>query len=318
MYLFNFFIYFCIVIFFLNSSISFSAHQSSSKKNIGHITSQKKSPKKKLIVKKKILKKKSIAHKSKTRITQQAKKQLKKPPNRGRFRALTQAKKKKLLANHSHQYSITQSNLPNYLQTHGEKNLVNYIESNINTLRYNSYRFGGTQIDTERGIYSLDCSSYVDHVLKFIYPDAFSSLVSWAGSNKPTTFDFYHYFNNLTQNKKSSWQIITTVEALRPGDVLVFRYKNTKKVRKGHVMFVMDKPQRKAKSFFVRVADAAPYRHSKDTRRPHTSGIGIGTLSLKIDPKTFKPYAYAWSQGAPWRLSKVAMARPLLTKDTHG
>ena len=103
------------------------------------------------------------------------------------------------------------------------------------------------------------------------------------------------------------------VEKLQPGDILVFRYKNSRGTETGgHVMVVMDKPERASDVYFVRVADSAPSRHSEDTRHINESGIGIGTLLLKANPKTGKPSAFAWGVNGYWNKNvKFAMARPI-------
>jgi hypothetical protein len=198
-----------------------------------------------------------------------------------------------------------------------EKNLVDAVHKIIATLRYTAYRLGGTHIDTFHGIYVVDCSTYVDHVLKALYPRAYTSLTSWSRSEKPTSDDYYHYFTNLTDSTQSHWNTIEDVEQLRPGDILVFRFKSKLgNERGGHVMIVMDKPLQQADAFLVRVTDSAPTGHSTDTRMPHVSGIGIGTLLLKVDPKTYQPYAYAWKVGSRWEKNvNFAMARPTTTTD---
>jgi len=207
---------------------------------------------------------------------------------------------------------IIQSNLPAYLLNTNEQRLVSAIYQTVSTLRYSSYKLGGTHIDTERGIYVVDCSGYVDHILNTVFPRAYSSLVTWSGTEKPTSDDYYHYFSDLTAESGSYWNPVDDVEALRPGDVLVFRNTNTAgNERGGHVMIVMDKPKQESNAYMVRVSDTAPSGHSKDTRAPHTSGIGIGTLLLKVNPKTSQPYAYAWKLGAQWKNNVAfAMARP--------
>jgi len=112
------------------------------------------------------------------------------------------------------------------------------------------------------------------------------------------------------------WNTVPKVDALRPGDVIVFRYQtaNSKEIA-GHVMIVMEQPKRQGNAFLVRIADSAPSAHSKDTRLPTTSGIGIGTMLLKIDPKTHLPYAYAWKIGSQFKKNvNIAMARPIETR----
>lgn len=204
------------------------------------------------------------------------------------------------------------THLPGYLLNTIEKNVVGFVQNTISNLRYSTYKLGGTKIDTNRGVYVVDCSSYIDHILKNVYPRAYSSLTNWSGTEKPTTEDFYHYFTNLSPNARH-WNTIDEVEALRPGDILVFRYKNRYGSETGgHVMIVMDKPQQEGNVFKVRIADSASTGHTKDTRSPRTSGIGIGTMLLKVNPKTYQPYAYAWKVGSRWETNAyMAMARPI-------
>ena len=64
--------------------------------------------------------------------------------------------------------------------------------------------------------------------------------------------------------------------------------------------------------FLVRVADSAPVGHGNDTRPSNRSGIGIGTLLLKINDLTGRPLAFAWRAGAYWNSHvDFAMARPV-------
>src|SRR3990167_3645791 len=199
-----------------------------------------------------------------------------------------------------------------------ENRLREFVHQSVTTLHYSAYKMGSAKIDTTRGVYIVDCSSYIDHILKIVYPEAYSSLVNWSGSGKPTSHDYYDFFTNLPSEKKYFWNKIDEVDQLRPGDILVFRYKNAHGIETGgHVMIVMDRPLADSNTFFIRVADAASGGHSEDTRLPHTSGIGIGTLSLKVKPSTYTPAAYAWSIGARWKNNvNFAMARPLPTDFT--
>jgi hypothetical protein len=191
------------------------------------------------------------------------------------------------------------------------RRLVSFVHNTVSNLSYSVYKLGGKQFDTSNGIYVLDCSNYVDNVLHKIYPHAYSSLVATSGSDQPTSLQYYDFFNRLSERPKHYWNRIDDVEALQPGDILVFRKKNTGQGTAGHVMIVMDKPIRDMNSFLVRVADSAPVGHSQDTRQPHTSGIGIGNLLLKVNPKTGEPLAYAWKVGSRWKENvNFAMGRP--------
>jgi hypothetical protein len=196
-----------------------------------------------------------------------------------------------------------------------EQHLVNFVHNTVATLRYSDYKLGGRKFDSSQGVYIVDCSSFVDNILAKVTPNAYNSLVNATASTAPTTFHYYQFFSDLRADSNSYWNKINEVEKLRAGDILVFRYKQTRGAS-GHVMVVMGKPIRDSNVFFVRVADSAPYKHSQDTRQGNEGGIGIGTLLLKVNPQTGKPSAYAWGVGSYWKENvKIAMARPL---DHHG
>lgn len=196
-----------------------------------------------------------------------------------------------------------------------KKRLVAFVKKTVDTLHYSYYKLGGSQFDSKRGIYVVDCSGYVDNILEAVNPDAYLSLVNSTGADKPTTQHYFDFFNRLGYRNNNYWKKIEDVEKLDAGDILVFR--NTSRYRRtmgGHVMVVMDKPVWDDDYYQVRVADSAPSGHSKDTRSNDYSGIGIGTLFLKVNPKTGKPFAYAWKEGANWKRNvKFAMARPVET-----
>lgn len=189
-----------------------------------------------------------------------------------------------------------------------KQKLVSYVKNSVNHLRYSRYKLGGDRFDSYRGIYVLDCSSYVDHILQNIYPNAYSSLVNRTGADKPTTEHYYDFFKELSSKENDYWRKINDATDLKPGDILVFRKKNN---RSGHVMVVMDESKATSGTVTLRVADSAPSRHSDDTRAPKKGGVGIGNLQLKIDPHTGQPSAYSWKEGCRWtRNVNIAMARP--------
>jgi hypothetical protein len=198
------------------------------------------------------------------------------------------------------------------ISTIGE-HMVRFVHSTLSTLRYTAYKLGGTHFDSSNGIYIVDCSDYVDHLLKVTNPPAYLSLVNSSGSDKPTSEHYYHFFTDLTYKPRHYWNKVENVKELQPGDILVFRNKkNSHTGISGHVMVVMNKPIQANNSFLVRVTDSASSGHSQDTRLPHTSGIGIGTMQLKVNPSTGQPSAYAWKLGSTFESHvNFAMARPI-------
>ena len=175
--------------------------------------------------------------------------------------------------------------------------LVNFIKTTVSTLRYTNYKLGGSRFEPSRGIYVVDCSQYVDHILHSVFPRAYAYLVNATGKSWPNSKDYYHFFMRLAAAPEGYWNLVRSARQLQPGDILVFCYKQTHRHAAGHIMIVMEKPTETAhNTVLVSVADAAPIGHSDDTRATHKSGIGIGKMLLKIDPNTGKPAAYAWKK----------------------
>lgn len=204
-----------------------------------------------------------------------------------------------------------QANTPSFVASIGQS-LVDFVQKSVDTFRYSAYKMGGSHFDTSHGIYIVDCSGYVDHTLKAVYPNAYFSLVDSSGSSKPNTMHYYDFFKGLSEKPDGYWSKVEEIEKLEPGDILVFRQKNSHRSAAGHVMVVMSKPMRDGDTYWVSVADSAPRGHSEDTRERHASGIGIGTLLLKVNPRTGQPSAYAWGAGSRWKNNvNFAMARPI-------
>lgn len=222
-------------------------------------------------------------------------------------------KKKTLVKKKTPQKSVTPA--VHQANAHASKKLVDFVDQTVYNLNYSSYQLGGAHFDTHRGVYIIDCSRFVDRLLSKTYPRAYLRLVNATGADFPASQHYYDFFSDLSGgNKQTYWNRVDKIKQLQPGDILVFRYKNLHgRKTSGHVMVVMKKPVRASEhAFFVRVADSAPIRHSEDTRARHESGIGIGTLLLKLNPHTGKPTAYAWQKGGSWKHNVVfAMARPL-------
>lgn len=208
---------------------------------------------------------------------------------------------------------------PISLASGATERLITLVHSTMQRLKFSSYKLGGTYFNSNRGIYEVDCSDYVDNMLHKADPCAYQSMVDSTQSTKPTSNDYYVFFSELPAKTTSdNWQKVQQVQYLRPGDILVFRHKmRFGKSAAGHVMIVVNSPipdPRVPNAFSVRVSDSAQAGHSDDTRPKHTSGIGIGTLLLKVNPETGAPNAYAWKLDAPWEYDmNFAMARPVYT-----
>src|SRR6185312_1196938 len=114
-----------------------------------------------------------------------------------------------------------------------EQRLVKYVHKTVATARHNHYELGGEHVDTKHGVYRVDCSHYIDHILQAVYPRAYSSLVHSTGSARPASQHYYDFFSRLPSVPKRYWSKVEKVKQLHPGDVLVFRYQATDEAAAG-------------------------------------------------------------------------------------
>lgn len=205
-----------------------------------------------------------------------------------------------------------------------QQRLVSFVNNTIDTLHYSAYKFGGSRFDSSKGIYIVDCSNYVDRILHAVSPSAYLHFENSMRTDSPSSSHYFQFFSKLRHDPY--WSKVKNVKELQAGDVLVFkgnsaistnrrharRHRRSSPTREGHVMVVMDTPVNQNGAYLVRVTDSAPVGHSEDTRAVHVSGIGIGTMLLKVNPKTGQPLAYAWRTSSDWKRNVAfAMARPL-------
>ncbi|QLH43287.1 MAG: hypothetical protein HWD59_11595 [Coxiellaceae bacterium] len=80
---------------------------------------------------------------------------------------------------------------------HSEESTTSRIIATVNhtvaNITHNSYKFGGNYFNAIKGIYKLDCSSYVGQVLKIADPSAYASITDWARVYKPVSRDYYAF-----------------------------------------------------------------------------------------------------------------------------
>lgn len=195
-----------------------------------------------------------------------------------------------------------------------DSQFINLVNQSQIHLKRTHYKLGGSQFDLRQGVYNVDCSGYVDELLKRAAPDAFNELTNFSNTARPNTLHYYNYFQKLAYKDQSThWEPIDQVKSLKPGDILVFRYKRLRRRVAGHIMVVLNNArpfQGNPNQYIIRVADSSPYRHSNDTRR--SSGVGQGDMLIKTDHLTGAPVAYAWKVDGPWQNQMLYnMARPV-------
>jgi hypothetical protein len=149
-----------------------------------------------------------------------------------------------------------------------------------------------TEIDEEQGVYKLDCSSFVSIILEKAWPDSLKS-VSVSGKHHPLAVDFYDTIERaaLTEVKTpeatapAHWRRIASMLDAQPGDVLAWRKAELiKGENTGHVMIVAAAPVKEEDGQVrITVIDSSGHGHGDDTRNEDDSGLGRGSIWLRLD-----------------------------------
>ena len=158
-----------------------------------------------------------------------------------------------------------------------------------------------THIDEARGSFDYDCSGFVDYSLAHAAPDALAELRK-ASVKRPLAKHFVNFFDSIPASGHiGRWRRVARAADLVPGDIVAWlRPADSTSKNTGHVMIVHDAvvPDRAhPETIAVPVVDSTAARHGKgDSRAPHTSGLGTGSIVLVVDGSG-APTHYRWTRG---------------------
>jgi len=123
-----------------------------------------------------------------------------------------------------------------------------------------------TVIDENKGLYIVDCSVFVCHVLKKISPLALSSLPIDKSHTHARAKNFYDYFKSLQNGTSSNrhWMAVLSMKELEKGDIIAWKYDPTlQKKDTGHVVIVHERPVFEVPNLYrIRVMDASKGKHA--------------------------------------------------------
>jgi hypothetical protein len=169
-------------------------------------------------------------------------------------------------------------------------------------------------VDKVAGVSDVDCSGFVDYLLKRIVPDQYKQLPIEAGHTRPRAEVYYDFFAGLAQTPKAGWEVVQHFSDLRRGDVIAWKKEAAAQESgdTGHVMIVAQTPVRNgADSYRLTVYDSTKSPHDNDTRAPGTNGIGKGDLFFYVNTED-APVAFQFSSQRHVHQAPIAMGR--LTK----
>ncbi len=191
-----------------------------------------------------------------------------------------------------------------------EKTLYHASQEFLQTLTSSRYEHQA-MMDENKGIYALDCSSFMGHLLKKVSPKAYEALPIDAPHKRPRAKNFYDFLVALPEEKVyHDWIHLSTFSAVEKGDIIVWKYdQSLGKKDTGHVVMVYEKPlKEKEGRYKVVVLDSSKGTHADDSRaHKKEGGIGTGTMWFHVD-KDDKPIGLYWSD----RSSKMSQHRIVL------
>jgi hypothetical protein len=190
------------------------------------------------------------------------------------------------------------------------------VQREIATLNIEtSYYAHMTYMNESTGTRRTDCSGFVDYALGRVLPDAYEK-VPHPETQRPLADDWYDYLVGRYQSPSTQetvrWREIRHVGELVPGDLVVWlKPQNVTGDNTGHIMIVLARPTAgRASERLVRIGDSTTSPHANDSRGTERTGIGTGTIGLKVDGWD-RPVAYWWRGGLSYNAyeTPIAMGR---------
>lgn len=160
--------------------------------------------------------------------------------------------------------------------------LLQRIVRDARSTRYNHQ----TVVDERIGRYEFDCSGLVAWILARTAPSALATI----HSRRPVAAEITATIRHApTDRARGGWQQIARLSEARAGDVFAWRNPSWLPGATGHTGFIVGPitpVANRPNLYNVRILDANGSGYVDDTRPPGTSGVGIGTSMVSVDPLT--------------------------------
>lgn len=195
------------------------------------------------------------------------------------------------------------------------------IKRNIAETRYDHRN----HVEPNKGIYEVDCSGFVNHVLDIVHPKALLEVQEFSQNlqdypkpkeeNQPWPLHYMLFLQSKdSQKPKRHWKSIENALELKPGDIIAYAARNVEIQKKlspamgtiqkdycsergQHVMIVSGPIQPETGWVWVPVFDSTKIPHGPKDMRGKEGGIGNGMIGLELDPKK-APIHLKWSDAS--------------------
>jgi hypothetical protein len=190
------------------------------------------------------------------------------------------------------------------------QNIADAAETLIGRIHETHYEHV-THVVQSDGIYDMDCSGFVDYLLKRVAPEQYADLPIETGHPRPRAASYFEFFHSLPGNPLAGWKSIDQLTDVRRGDIIAWALEAStqKPGDTGHVVIVAAPPvSTRAREYRVTVYDSSGIRHDADSRPEGTSGIGEGVITISVDDRG-APVGFRFNSHAHFHLETIAIGR---------
>jgi hypothetical protein len=174
-----------------------------------------------------------------------------------------------------------------------------------------------TNIDRAAGVCDVDCSGLVDYLLKQIAPEKFRQLPVESGHPRPRAAMYFQFLDRLRQQPLPGWEAVRQLGDARRGDIIAWELEPSTQEPgdTGHVVIVAAAPVLETKDFFrVEVYDSSGIHHDDDSRPEHTSGVGEGIITFRVNERG-EPIAFQFNSRAHFHTEPIAIGRLSVSRE---
>jgi hypothetical protein len=168
-----------------------------------------------------------------------------------------------------------------------------------------------TNIDRAAGVYDMDCSGLVDYLLKRIAPKKFRQLPVEPGHARPRAAMYFQFLDRLRRQPFPGWEAVRQLGDAKRGDIIAWELEASTQEPgdTGHVVIVAAVPVLETKDFYrVEVYDSSGIHHDDDSRLEHTSGVGEGIITFRVN-ESGEPIAFQFNSRAHFYTEPIAIGR---------
>jgi hypothetical protein len=192
----------------------------------------------------------------------------------------------------------------------GGENIADAAEKLISDIRETHYQHK-TYVVLSKGIYDMDCSGFVDYLLKRVAPQQYANLPIETGHTQPRAAMYFDLFHGLPGNPMTGWKSIDRLADAERGDIIAWSLEAStqKPGDTGHVVIVASFPiLANKREYQVAVYDSSGIHHEDDSRPKATNGIGKGVITFKVDDLG-APVGFQFNSLAHFHLEPIAVGR---------